>query len=162
MAEWPADPAFARFAREQGPRLVRLATLLTGNAADGEDAAQDAFVALAGAWSRVRQDTAVAYARRIVARKALDVIGRRRDRPVEAVPDEARDDPALLKYEEDRAFVEHVRLLPARQRAVLVLRYAADLDDREIARLLGCRQSTVRSQAARGLATLRDAMGEDR
>jgi DNA-directed RNA polymerase specialized sigma24 family protein len=38
---------------------------------------------------------------------------------------------------------------------VLVLRYYEDLDDSEIAELLGCRKSTVRSLAARGLAALR-------
>lgn len=48
--------------------------------------------------------------------------------------------------------------LPARQRAVLVLRYYEDLPDSEIASVLGCRASTVRSQAARALATLRAAL----
>jgi len=48
--------------------------------------------------------------------------------------------------------------LPPRQRAVIVLRYYEDLPDREIARLLGCTQATVRSQAKRGLAKLREAI----
>ena len=48
--------------------------------------------------------------------------------------------------------------LPGRQRAVLVLRYYEDLSDLEIAVVLGCRASTVRSQAARALATLRTAL----
>lgn len=45
--------------------------------------------------------------------------------------------------------------LPRRQRAVLVLRFYEDLADQEIAAVLGCAPSTVRSQAARGLAVLR-------
>lgn len=48
--------------------------------------------------------------------------------------------------------------LPRRQRAVLVLRYYEDLADAEIATILGCTQGTVRSQAARALATLRAAL----
>jgi RNA polymerase sigma factor (sigma-70 family) len=162
MADWSADAAFTAFAREQGPRLVRLATLVTGSSADGEDAAQEALLSLARAWRRVRPETAPAYARRIVVRKSLDVVGRRRDRTMGEVPDIAREDPGLLAYEEDRAFFDRLRLLPVGQRAVLVLRYYADLDDRTIGRMLGTRESTVRSQAARGLAALRAESGAAR
>jgi DNA-directed RNA polymerase specialized sigma24 family protein len=45
------------------------------------------------------------------------------------------------------------------QRAVLVLRYHHDLPDAEIAAMLGCRESTVRSHARRGLAGLRQHLG---
>ena len=45
--------------------------------------------------------------------------------------------------------------LPPRQRAVVVLRYWEDLSDAQVAALLGCSASTVRSQAARALAKLR-------
>lgn len=45
--------------------------------------------------------------------------------------------------------------LPRAQRAVLVLRYFEDLDDRRIAQTLRCTESTVRVHAFRGLAALR-------
>jgi RNA polymerase sigma factor (sigma-70 family) len=45
--------------------------------------------------------------------------------------------------------------LPTRQRAVLVLRYYADLSEAEIAAALDCRPGTVRSLAARAFATIR-------
>ena len=45
--------------------------------------------------------------------------------------------------------------LPARMRAVLVLRYWEDLSEAETAALLGCSAGTVKSQAARGLARIR-------
>ena len=45
--------------------------------------------------------------------------------------------------------------VPRRQRAVLVLRYYADMSDEQVAKALGCSVGTVRSNASRGLATLR-------
>jgi DNA-directed RNA polymerase specialized sigma24 family protein len=48
-----------------------------------------------------------------------------------------------------------VATLPNRQRAVLVLRYCEDLDDRTIAETLGCSMVTVRTNAMRALAALR-------
>lgn len=45
--------------------------------------------------------------------------------------------------------------LPIRQRQVVVLRYADDLSVEEVARILRCSPGTVKSQASRGLATLR-------
>jgi RNA polymerase sigma factor (sigma-70 family) len=48
--------------------------------------------------------------------------------------------------------------LPARQRAVVVLRYYEDLSEKQIADVLGCRPGTVKSQAAAALSTLRTAL----
>lgn len=45
--------------------------------------------------------------------------------------------------------------MPPKQRAVLVLRYWHDLSVEETAAVLGCSTGTVKSQAARGLATVR-------
>ena len=42
---------------------------------------------------------------------------------------------------------------------MLVLRSYEQLEDREIASILRCRQATVRSLAARGLLALRDSTG---
>ena len=49
--------------------------------------------------------------------------------------------------------------LPAKQRAVLVLRHYEDMTDSDIAAALDCQPSTVRSQAARALETLRSRPG---
>jgi RNA polymerase sigma factor (sigma-70 family) len=49
--------------------------------------------------------------------------------------------------------------LPPGQRTVLVLRYFDGLSEAETAEMLGCSLGTVKSQAARGLAKLRDAAG---
>ena len=64
------------------------------------------------------------------------------------------DDPSGAVAERD-AMVSMIAALPPRQRAVLALRYYDGRTDAEIAELLGCREATVRSHAARALATLR-------
>ena len=49
-------------------------------------------------------------------------------------------------------------VLPERQRAAIVLRYYADLPEAEIAELLGCRPTTVRTLVARGMVALREVI----
>jgi RNA polymerase sigma factor (sigma-70 family) len=56
--------------------------------------------------------------------------------------------------------VDALAKMPPRQRAVVVLRYWQDLDVAETAEALGCSEGTVKSQSARGLATLRALLTE--
>jgi RNA polymerase sigma factor (sigma-70 family) len=51
--------------------------------------------------------------------------------------------------------------IPKRRRAVLVPRYWEDLPVEQVAEMLGCSPGTVRSQASRGLADLRTALGDE-
>jgi RNA polymerase sigma factor (sigma-70 family) len=66
-------------------------------------------------------------------------------------------DPAAGHAEREALLAELARL-PARQRAVLVLRYYEGLSDTEIADALGCAAGTVRGYASRALALLRVEM----
>ena len=75
------------------------------------------------------------------------------------VPEAAADDACLRRSNDRDALRRALAMLPPRQRAVLVLRYLEDLPDAAIADLLGCQPATVRSQAMRGLATLRPLLG---
>ena len=56
---------------------------------------------------------------------------------------------------------EALRQLPRGRRAVLVLRFYEGLSVEETAEALGLTTGTVKSQTARGLATLRDLLPND-
>jgi RNA polymerase sigma factor (sigma-70 family) len=73
-------------------------------------------------------------------------------------PDRATADPPSI---EDRVVVRAaLDQLPRRQRAVLVLRFLADLSVLDVADLLDCSPATVKSQTFHGLASLRRVLGE--
>ena len=147
------------FAAEYG-RLRGLGFLLTGDWAEAEELAQDALVRTWWAWSRGRRhERPAAYARKVLVNRHRSLLRRavletrhaRGSRAEEACPDDLGTDGLVLWAA--------VRRLPARQRAVLVLRYHEDLPEAEVARLLGLPLGTVKSLAHRGLARLRAELG---
>ena len=133
--------------------LRRTAYLLCGDWHEAEDLTQAAFVRLYLAWGRVRTDGAHAYARRVLLNEFLGRRRRGREHPVDAVPD--RPDPAGGSPDDRLDLSAALRTIPARQRAVLVLRYWEGLSVGQTASLLGISSGTVKSQSARGLEALR-------
>jgi RNA polymerase sigma factor (sigma-70 family) len=98
----------------------------------------------------------------MVIRAAIDQVRRPWRREVsssQAFPDDAEPDPSDSLTERMRVRAA-LRQVPAGQRAVLVLRFYADLSVEDAAAMLGCSTGTVKSQAARGLATLRRLLAE--
>jgi RNA polymerase sigma-70 factor (sigma-E family) len=154
-----ADPAeFSTFVRLHSTALLRSAFLLTGDRIDAEELVQDTLVRLYPNWGRVSEaEVPLAYVRRSLTNNFLN--GRRR----RSASDVLFADPPERAYEQDVGSQlsdrELVRSLldglPPRQRAVLVLRFFDDLEDTEIASIVGCRRGTVRSMVSRGLQQLR-------
>lgn len=149
---------FDEFVAARGRALLRLALMLTGERYAAEDLVQTALAKAFRHWGRVQKaDSPEAYVRRIVVREHLTW---RRRKSSSEVPS-ADVDPSLTASDasDERAARDAawqlLARLPKAQRTVLVLRYYLDLSDESIASLLGCTASTVRSNAARGLAALR-------
>lgn len=140
------------------PEAIRLAYLLTGDRALAEDLAQEAFVRFVARLHYIRDRHAVdAYLRRTIVNLSRNYFRRRAlersflerqagHRPLEHV------EPDVSTHQAMRAALLG---LPVRQRAALVLRYYEDLPETQIADILRCRPSTVRSLVSRGLQALR-------
>lgn len=153
---------FEEFAAERLPALLRFAAVLTGDRASAEDLAQEVLIRVHARWPAIGGlDRPEYYVRKMILNEFLS--WRRRSwRPVPAgrgteVDRRQAPDPAA-SYAERDALVTELGKLPARQRAVLALRYYVGLSDTEIADTLGCTPGTVRGYASRALATLRVEM----
>lgn len=151
------DQEFAEFfsARFEGAR--RIAYAMCGSWPDAEEIAQSAFVKLYARWSKIRIETVDAYLRTVLTRVFLDT--KRRARAREQIVAELPDTiaPADAGPGERLALRAALLAVPPGQRAVLVLRYVADLSVDQVAETLGCSAGTVKSQTARGLTALRAA-----
>jgi RNA polymerase sigma-70 factor (sigma-E family) len=154
-------PTFEEYAAAAWPSLYRRAYLLNGNHADAEDLAQQTLIKIHGAWSRVsRADSPNAYVRRILTNTFLSST-RPKGRRLELLAGENAPEPVGPPVDgpEDRmALWPHVRNLPPRQRAVIVLRYYEQLSEAEIADALECSRGNVKSTAHRALQNLRTAL----
>jgi RNA polymerase sigma factor (sigma-70 family) len=149
----------------------RTAYLLTGNAADAEEAAQEGFVKAFYALGRFRRGADLRpWLLRIVANEARNRrrAGARRSqlglRAAAAVPSGgAAPSPenSLLDAERSSALLLAVNDLREEERDVVACRYFLELSEEETAQTLGLRKGTVKSRLSRALAHLRERMEVD-
>jgi RNA polymerase sigma-70 factor (sigma-E family) len=154
------DDGFRAFVSMRWPSLVTTAYLITADRGVAEDCVQEALARMHGRWGKVRDGAPVAYAQRAVVNAALSW---RRRRRVAEVPFEVGFDRAAPPAADDGVdpvLVAALRSLPPRMRAAVVLRYLEDRSEAEAAEILGCSVGTVKSAAHRGVARLREALGE--
>jgi RNA polymerase sigma-70 factor (sigma-E family) len=155
---------FGEYFAARYDRVRRVAYLMCGDGHRADDLAQAAFIRLARSWRSVRSHNALdSFVRTCLIRAAVDESRRawRREHAVSALPDTAGvggDDETSARRMAISAALQQV---PARQRAVLVCRFYEDLNVVETAETLACSTGTVKSQTARGLATLRRLLGEE-
>lgn len=142
----------------------RSAYLMCGDWHWADDLAQTAFIRLAAAWHRVRDPKALdAFVRTCLVRAYLAEtrrVWRRRERVVADAPEPVDPDDSTEAATRRVLFARALREVPPRQRVTLVCRFYHELDVAETAAVLGCSEGTVKSQTARGLATLRRVLGD--
>src|SRR5690348_4036043 len=142
---------FRDFVATRSGALLRTAFLLAGDWASAEDLLQIALTKTYLAWRRLgRIDAVEPYARKVLVNSATSWWRRRwhGERPTDVLPEPATGDGLDARVERDLLW-QHVLTLPARQRAVLVLRFYEDMSEADTAALLGVSVGTVKSQCAR-------------
>ena len=162
------EDSFRRFAIDHAAMLRRTAFLFCGDWHLAEDLMQQTLMKIFRSWARVRQrESLTNYARTVLLRTWLDEKRRpfRRSELSGSDLPEVADPADGTRRVWARDLVHRAMLeVPAGQRAVLVLRYFDDLSVAETAKVMRCSEGTVKSQAARGLATLRGVvarLGDD-
>lgn len=151
---------FEDFVRGRSTALLRTAYLLTGDRRDAEDLLQTVLERTSRRWSSISQSPD-AYVRRAMVNTVTSWWRRNKTAEVPLFDDQiaSKADPIGAVAVRD-ALVRGLLALPVRQRAVLVLRYFDDLSEAETAVALQCSVGTVKSQASRGLARLRELVDD--
>ncbi len=153
------EQGFRAFVEANGAQLLHAARLLTGDHHRGEDLVQTVLVRLYGKWGRV--DAPLAYARKALVTANIDESRRRwrGEKPTEELPEQPAD-PADIGASDQRDVLRRLLAdLPARDRAVVVLRYYCDLSEQDTAATLGLPVGTVKSSCSRALSRLRVEAG---
>ena len=158
------ESAFAELVRAYQGVAFRAAYLLTGSAADAEDAVQTGFVKAWSALGRFRRGAEFRpWLLRIVVNEAHNRrrSARRRDSLALRAASDASGgavpspEATVLEHERRQELLDAVNRLDERDRDVLACRYFLELSERETARVLGLRHGTVKSRTARALERLR-------
>ena len=147
---------------ERGIHLMRTAVLLAGGRQDGEDLLQAALERLIRQGRRITGDPE-GYLRRTLYNLATDRWRRqeawRRKLPLIGAGQQTTAPDLTAAVDLRDALIRALHLLPAQQRAAVVLRYWEQLSEAEAAEVLGCSAGTIKAAASRGLRRMRDLTG---
>jgi RNA polymerase sigma-70 factor (sigma-E family) len=157
-----AEASFSQLIADSHRRLEHLAYMLCGDRATAEDAVAEAYAKVWPRYRRGRVREPYAYLRRAVVNQ---VTGSHRKAAIEQREVQRwtgdMNAPATESTIDDSEMLKPALLaLPAKQRAVIVLRFLEDLSEQETAAVLGVKPGTVKSRSARGLEQLRRLLEE--
>jgi RNA polymerase sigma-70 factor (ECF subfamily) len=158
------DPdAFEQIVLRHQAEAWRVAYRFTGDAAEAEDLAQEAFVRIFEASSRYKPTASFrTYLYCVLNRLCLDHVRKMQPMPTAELPpltDPTRSpDEASRRKERDALVREAVSALPPTQRMAIVLRYFEGLGWAEIAEAMEVTPKAVERLLARGRRTLEDRL----
>jgi RNA polymerase sigma-70 factor (ECF subfamily) len=161
--------AYEEIVRSYQDIAFRVAYLVTRDAGEAEDAAQEGFVKAWRAFGRFRADAPLRpWLLRIVANEARNrrrSAARRAHLALRAEREGSSGDAApspegaVLSADERRRLVGALDGLAEPHRLVLAYRYLLDLSEEDTAAALGVRRGTVKSRTARALDRLKESYG---
>jgi RNA polymerase sigma-70 factor (sigma-E family) len=152
------DQEFADFVNGRYTALQRFGYLLTGEWHLAEDLVQTSLTKVWFHRKSLRSGNALeSYTRTVMVNTSTQWWRRKwkGETPTQTLPELAS--PSEFRTVDDRdQLLRALATLPTRTRAALALRYFEDLPAAEIAKIMGCSASTVKSTVSRGLARLRE------
>ncbi|MCL8011924.1 SigE family RNA polymerase sigma factor [Streptomyces sp. AS02] len=164
MRQGRADE-YAEFAAARAGHLYRSACLLTaGDTHLAEDLVQETLGRIYVRWGRVsRVGNPAGYAQTVLTRAFLAHQRRRSstERATDAIPDRAAAQGGPGDLPLRLTLLQALSGLPAKDRAVIVLRYWEDRSVEETADALNASSAAVRTRCTRALGRLRELLGED-
>ena len=157
-----SDSDYVAYVHGRATALRRTAYLLCGDAHQADDLVQETITKLYARWARIgRVENLDGYVHSILVRAFLDEKRRGWWKVRLGPPPETPVPPAAHPDVEERTVLRAaLSQVPARQQAVLVLRFLCDQPVADVARALGCSEGTVKSQTSHGLAALRRILGD--
>ena len=153
---------FIKLYKAYEKKVYLTALRFLGNPTQAEDAAQQTWVQLLRSWERVctlSWSQAGGYVATVAKNAALDIL--RTERQTEPFPEDW-DPPAQNEHQEEYAYlISLIRALPESYRRILELKCVQELSNREIARRLKLKESTVASRVMRGRTMLRKCLEKE-
>jgi RNA polymerase sigma-70 factor (sigma-E family) len=154
------DQEFVEFAAASAERLRNTAFMLCRDWHLAQDLTQTALTRLYVGWRRaVQADNLLAYAQKVLLRAYLD--HRRRRSSTESATGTLHENGYRQSPDLRLTMLDALAQLPARDRAIVILRYFEDYSVEQVADVLDIPASVVKSQTRRSLAKLRDVLGAD-
>ena len=157
------EAEFRDFAAARMEQLGRFGFLLCRDWHRAQDAVQTALTKLYISWPKLSMRNPDAYVRRVIANALHDQTRRvhfRREVSTSRLPDRPVSADVMAHKDSELSMFDVLAKLPPRQRLAVVLRYWEDQSVEHTAQIMGCSKGTVKSQAARGLETLRGLLAE--
>jgi RNA polymerase sigma-70 factor (sigma-E family) len=155
------EDEFTAFVRAHRARIFRIVYLLTGDYHQAEDILQATFLRLYQRWGRVSamRDPA-AYARKVAVNQVWSWRRRRSSGEIPVLQLVDLQGSGSVEVVADQALWSAVLSLPARQRAVIVLRFYEDLSEAQTAEILSMAVGTVKSHCHTGCQRLSELLEE--
>ena len=146
--------SFGKLFNQYKDKAVRTAYLITGNRATAEDAAQEAFVKCYFEIEKLRDPNCFrTWFYKLLVRTAWRYARNdKRNVPVQEVYEESvsasekSSEQQYLENETANLVYEQIQKLDQKKRTVVMLYYYSDLSTKEIAKVMGCLEGTVKSR----------------
>lgn len=160
MAGGGEPDGFRAFVEARSSALLRSGWLLTGDWPSAEDLVQTALAAAWPRWGTLDQAPEL-YVRKIMVNTFLRWRQRKWNGEIATgkLPETRAYGDVFAQVDSRATLTAALDRLPARQRAVVVLRYFADMTEAQTAQAMGCSTGTVKAHAAKALSRLREAPG---